>query len=77
MLNVWRSFALTGALINLLQVITHLMWAFSLFVVVEAELAPPQDLDMITMNTRYILSWNWDQSTAGGHPVTFTAQYLA
>ncbi|XP_029936773.1 interferon alpha/beta receptor 1b-like isoform X2 [Myripristis murdjan] len=56
--------------------VSVLMWCFTTSAV-EAELAAPQDLDMITMNTQYILSWNWDQSTAGGHPVTFTAQYLA
>lgn len=43
----------------------------------EAELAPPWDVTMITMNTNYILSWDWDQSTAGSHNVTFTTQYVA
>lgn len=42
-----------------------------------AELAPPQDLTMITMNTHYILSWDWDQSAADSHNVTFTTQYVA
>ncbi|KAM3842216.1 interferon alpha/beta receptor 1b-like [Diretmus argenteus] len=46
---------------------------------VQAELAKPQNLTMITMNTQYTLSWAWDrdQSPAGDHAVTFTAQYIA
>ncbi|XP_022058138.2 interleukin-10 receptor subunit beta [Acanthochromis polyacanthus] len=43
----------------------------------EAELAPPRDVTMITMNTHYRLSWDWDQSAAGSHNVTFTTQYVA
>ncbi|XP_023154691.2 interleukin-10 receptor subunit beta [Amphiprion ocellaris] len=43
----------------------------------EAELAPPWDVTMSTMNTHYILSWDWDQSAAGSHNVTFTTQYVA
>ncbi|KAM4609095.1 interferon alpha/beta receptor 1a-like isoform 2-T2 [Polymixia lowei] len=46
---------------------------------VQGELAKPQNLTMITMNTQYSLSWDWDwdQSTRESHVVTFTAQYLA
>ncbi|XP_071402960.1 interleukin-10 receptor subunit beta [Centroberyx affinis] len=43
----------------------------------EAELAKPQNLTMITMNTRYALSWARDRSAGAGHTVTFTTQYLA
>ncbi|CAB1447330.1 unnamed protein product [Pleuronectes platessa] len=42
------------------------------------ELAPPRDLIMITLNTNYALSWDWDrdQSHADSHAVTFTTQYV-
>ncbi|XP_037542182.1 interleukin-10 receptor subunit beta [Nematolebias whitei] len=43
----------------------------------EAELAPPQDVKMITLNTNYTLSWAWDQRTAGSGAVTFTTQYVS
>ncbi|XP_068428537.1 interleukin-10 receptor subunit beta [Clinocottus analis] len=39
---------------------------------VGAELKPPENLTMITMNTNYTLSWDWDQSA-----VNFTTQYVA
>ncbi|GLD51553.1 interferon alpha/beta receptor 1b-like protein [Lates japonicus] len=39
---------------------------------VGAEVPPPQDVTIITLNTNYTLSWNWDQSNA----VTFTTQYV-
>lgn len=41
----------------------------------EAELSPPRDLHMITLNTNYSLAWNWDQSSAGSDSVDFTVQY--
>ncbi|XP_040004470.1 interleukin-10 receptor subunit beta [Xiphias gladius] len=44
--------------------------------VVGEELAPPQDVIMITMNTNYTLSWDWDQNPADSHAVTFTTQYV-
>ncbi|KAF0026090.1 hypothetical protein F2P81_020827 [Scophthalmus maximus] len=31
---------------------------------------------MITLNTNYTLSWDWDQSHAESHAVTFTTQYI-
>ncbi|KAF3695200.1 Interferon alpha/beta receptor 1a Membrane-associated type I interferon receptor [Channa argus] len=37
-----------------------------------AELAPPQNVSLITLNTNYTLSWDWPQS----HAVTFTTQYV-
>nr|XP_019955316.1 PREDICTED: interferon alpha/beta receptor 1b-like isoform X1 [Paralichthys olivaceus] len=40
------------------------------------ELAPPKDLIPITLNTNYTLTWNWDQSHAESHAVTFTTQYV-
>ncbi|XP_078119147.1 interferon alpha/beta receptor 1b-like isoform X1 [Sander vitreus] len=44
---------------------------------VAAELAPPKNLTLITLNTNYTLSWDWDQSFAEGHAVNFTTQYVA
>ncbi|MEQ2310549.1 hypothetical protein AMECASPLE_010139 [Ameca splendens] len=41
----------------------------------EAEPNPPHSLDMITLNTNYTLTWDWDQSSVGSDPVTFTVQY--
>ncbi|TDH07150.1 hypothetical protein EPR50_G00121800 [Perca flavescens] len=46
-----------------------------LLVSVAAELAPPENLTLITLNTNYTLSW--DQSFAEGHAVNFTTQYVA
>ncbi|XP_022609662.1 interferon alpha/beta receptor 1b-like [Seriola dumerili] len=39
---------------------------------VPAELDPPHNVTMITLNTNYTLSWKWDQSQA----VNFTTQYV-
>ncbi|XP_008402360.1 interferon alpha/beta receptor 1b-like [Poecilia reticulata] len=41
----------------------------------EAELTPPHDLFMLTLNTNYTLTWDWDQSAAGSDSATFTVQY--
>lgn len=41
-----------------------------------AGLAPPQDLIMITLNTNYTLTWDWDQNSAESHAVNFTTQYV-
>lgn len=35
---------------------------------------PPQNITMVTLNTNYALSWDWEQSAAG--PVSFTVQYV-
>ncbi|XP_051259879.1 interleukin-10 receptor subunit beta [Dicentrarchus labrax] len=43
---------------------------------VGAEVAAPQNVTMVTLNTNYTLSWDWDQS-AGSHAVTFTTEYVA
>uniref|UniRef100_A0A3B3XGQ1 Fibronectin type-III domain-containing protein n=1 Tax=Poecilia mexicana TaxID=48701 RepID=A0A3B3XGQ1_9TELE len=42
----------------------------------EAGLTPPHDLFMLTLNTNYTLTWDWDQSAAGSDSATFTVQYL-
>ncbi|XP_076603524.1 interferon alpha/beta receptor 1b-like isoform X2 [Chaetodon auriga] len=42
-----------------------------------AELAAPQHVTMVTLNTNYTLSWDWDQSAAGHHAVTFTTQFVS
>ncbi|XP_044073812.1 interleukin-10 receptor subunit beta [Siniperca chuatsi] len=44
---------------------------------VAVELTPPQKVTVMALNTNYTLSWDWDQSAAEGHAVTFTAQYVA
>ncbi|KAA8578723.1 hypothetical protein FQN60_013989, partial [Etheostoma spectabile] len=44
---------------------------------VPAALAPPENLALITLNTNYILSWDWDSTLAEGHAVDFTTQYVA
>lgn len=44
---------------------------------VGAELAPPENVTIITLNTNYTLSWDWDQSSAKNHAVNFTTQYVA
>ncbi|XP_014839648.1 interferon alpha/beta receptor 1b-like isoform X1 [Poecilia latipinna] len=41
----------------------------------EAGLTPPHDLFMLTLNTNYTLTWDWDQSAAGSDSATFTVQY--
>ncbi|XP_038575682.1 interferon alpha/beta receptor 1b-like isoform X1 [Micropterus salmoides] len=44
---------------------------------VGAELAPPQQVTMMALNTNYTLCWDWDQSAAESDAVTFTTQYVA
>ncbi|XP_068581269.1 interferon alpha/beta receptor 1b-like [Cebidichthys violaceus] len=53
-----------------------LFWYFQANAVA-AELKPPENLTMITMNTNYTLSWDWDQSSSESHAVNFTTQYVA
>ncbi|XP_068185368.1 interleukin-10 receptor subunit beta [Antennarius striatus] len=38
-----------------------------------AELTPPQNVHLVTLNTNYTLSWDWNQDPAA----TFTTQYIA
>ncbi|XP_075937159.1 interferon alpha/beta receptor 1b-like isoform X2 [Anarhichas minor] len=52
-----------------------LFWSFQTNA--DAELKPPENLTMITMNTNYALSWDWDQSSSESHAVSFTTQYVA
>ncbi|XP_036417777.1 interferon alpha/beta receptor 1a-like isoform X2 [Colossoma macropomum] len=53
-----------------------LLLQFGISAVVFAELPSPRNITVQTLNTNYILKWDWDQ---GPHSkaVTFTAQYLA
>ncbi|KAG7463675.1 hypothetical protein MATL_G00179100 [Megalops atlanticus] len=44
---------------------------------VSAVLPSPQNLTLQTLNTQYILRWQWDQGLCGNQAATFTAQYLA
>uniref|UniRef100_A0A8C8HZT4 Fibronectin type-III domain-containing protein n=1 Tax=Oncorhynchus tshawytscha TaxID=74940 RepID=A0A8C8HZT4_ONCTS len=41
-----------------------------------AELPQPQNLTLLTLNTQYVLTWDWDQTTTG-NSVTFTVEYIA
>ncbi|CAB1346578.1 unnamed protein product [Coregonus sp. 'balchen'] len=41
-----------------------------------AELPVPQNVILRTLNTQYLLIWDWDQTTTG-NTVTFTAEYMA
>ncbi|XP_010897853.2 interferon alpha/beta receptor 1b-like isoform X2 [Esox lucius] len=40
------------------------------------EVLVPQNVTLSTMNTQYILIWDWDQNSTG-RPATFTAEYIA
>ncbi|KAM9447850.1 interferon alpha/beta receptor 1b-like isoform 2-T2 [Salvelinus alpinus] len=41
-----------------------------------AELLQPQNLTLLTLNTQYVLTWDWDQTTTG-NAVNFTVEYMA
>ncbi|XP_064167610.1 interferon alpha/beta receptor 1a-like [Anguilla rostrata] len=43
---------------------------------VSAILPSPHNLSLQTLNTQYILKWEWEQQTPANQSVTFTAQYL-
>ncbi|KAI7809097.1 interleukin-10 receptor subunit beta [Triplophysa rosa] len=45
--------------------------------VVFGDLSSPQNLTLHTLNTHYILQWDWGHETAMNETVTFTAQYIA
>lgn len=45
--------------------------------VVCGDLSSPQNLTLETLNTHYLLLWDWGNETAMNGTVTFTAQYLA
>ncbi|XP_010904274.2 interferon alpha/beta receptor 1b isoform X1 [Esox lucius] len=40
------------------------------------EVPVPQNVTLSSMNTQYILIWDWDQNNTGS-PATFTAEYIA
>ncbi|XDV31430.1 hypothetical protein PO909_034116 [Leuciscus waleckii] len=44
-----------------------------------ADWSPPQNLSVQSLNTQYVLRWDWadDQQSAINGTLTFTAQYLA
>lgn len=42
-----------------------------------AELPIPENVDVFTLNTQYILTWDWSPKTAGNDSVTFTTEYMA
>uniref|UniRef100_A0AAZ3R0S4 Fibronectin type-III domain-containing protein n=1 Tax=Oncorhynchus tshawytscha TaxID=74940 RepID=A0AAZ3R0S4_ONCTS len=39
-------------------------------------LPQPQNLTLLTLNTQYVLTWDWDQTTTG-NSVTFTVEYIS
>ncbi|XP_029967776.1 interferon alpha/beta receptor 1b-like [Salarias fasciatus] len=41
-----------------------------------AQPAPPHNVTVITLNTNYTLSWEYDSNVTNAHSVTFTTQYL-
>ncbi|XP_034550135.1 interleukin-10 receptor subunit beta isoform X2 [Notolabrus celidotus] len=41
-----------------------------------AELASPQDVSILTLNTNYILTWNWTTNSADAPHVTFTTEHI-
>nr|XP_046260155.1 interleukin-10 receptor subunit beta [Scatophagus argus] len=45
-------------------------------VVAGEQLATPHNVTMVTLNTNYTLSWDWDEGAAESHAVTFTTQYV-
>lgn len=47
------------------------------FVSVGAELAAPQNVTVVALNTNYTLTWDWDQNAAPSLNITFTAEYVA
>uniref|UniRef100_A0A672MGH2 Interleukin 10 receptor, beta n=1 Tax=Sinocyclocheilus grahami TaxID=75366 RepID=A0A672MGH2_SINGR len=42
-----------------------------------ADLRCPDNVSMDSLNTRYVLRWDWPHESAVNQTVTFTAQYLA
>ncbi|XP_040057101.2 interferon alpha/beta receptor 1b [Gasterosteus aculeatus] len=52
------------------------LWYFQTSTV-RAELKHPKNLAMITLNTNYMLTWDWDQSSSESGAVNFTTQYVA
>ncbi|XP_028993099.1 interferon alpha/beta receptor 1a-like [Betta splendens] len=60
---------------SLVRIACLLLWYLQTVVVGE-ELAQPQDVTLITMNTNYTLSWDWPQRSADSPAVTFTTQYV-
>ncbi|XP_058478504.1 interleukin-10 receptor subunit beta [Solea solea] len=45
-------------------------------ITVRPELPPPQNVIVISLNTNYTLSWEWNQSHSERGDVTFTTQYV-
>ncbi|XP_076011294.1 interferon alpha/beta receptor 1b-like isoform X2 [Genypterus blacodes] len=46
-------------------------------VLLSVEVPPPQNVEVITLNTHYTLSWEWSPAQNQNHSVTFTVQYLS
>ncbi|XP_024244816.1 interferon alpha/beta receptor 1a [Oncorhynchus tshawytscha] len=53
-----------------------LLWSLPVTNVL-AELPVPQNLTLLTLNTEYLLTWDWDRDQmTTGNTVTFTAEYM-
>lgn len=53
----------------------HLCFCAVSFVSVGSELAEPQNVRMVGLNTNYTLKWDWDDAL--NQDVTFTTEYIA
>uniref|UniRef100_A0A4W5LTQ4 Fibronectin type-III domain-containing protein n=1 Tax=Hucho hucho TaxID=62062 RepID=A0A4W5LTQ4_9TELE len=51
-----------------------LLWSSEILNI--GSLPRPQNLTLLTLNTQYVLTWDWDQTTTG-NAVNFTAEYMA
>ncbi|XP_057707788.1 interleukin-10 receptor subunit beta [Corythoichthys intestinalis] len=44
---------------------------------VRQELPPPQNVELITLNTNYTLKWDWNETASKSAVVSYTVQYIA
>ncbi|KAJ4933722.1 hypothetical protein JOQ06_030546 [Pogonophryne albipinna] len=56
--------------------VCFLLWCFQTNTA-GAQLPPPHNLNVISMNTNYTLIWDWDQGSAESGAVNFTTHYVA
>ncbi|XP_010791430.1 interleukin-10 receptor subunit beta-like [Notothenia coriiceps] len=56
--------------------VCFLLWCFQINAA-GAQLPPPHNLNVISMNTNYTLIWDWDQGSAESCAVNFTTHYVA
>lgn len=63
--------------INVLIIDDLFIHVFSSRALAGAQLPPPHNLNVISMNTNYTLTWDWDQGSAESGAVNFTTHYVA